>query len=92
MTAMPEIRKSEFKRAKNPMPEFVRNALNEHGLMDAYRERPSYQQNDYVGWIARAKLEATRLKRLNQMLDELRGGKLYMNMAWAPRGVRQASP
>ena len=73
------------------MPVFVRNALNERELMDAYRERPLYQQNDYLGWIARAKLEATRLKRLNQMLDELQGGKLYMNMAWRPRGIRHIS-
>lgn len=73
------------------MPVFVRNTLNECGLVDAYRKRPPYQQNDYLGWIARAKLEATRLKRLNQMLDELQGGKLYMNMAWRPRGIRHIS-
>lgn len=73
------------------MPVFVRNALNECGLVYAYRKRPLYQQNDYLGWIARAKLEATRLKRLNQMLDELQGGKLYMNMAWRPRGIRHIS-
>ena len=89
---MPENQKSGLKRAKNPMPVFVRNALNERGLMDAYRERPPYQQNDYLGWIARAKLEATRLKRVNQMLDELQDGKLYMNMAWRPRGIRTSPP
>ncbi len=44
--------------------------------------RPPYQQNDYIGWVTRAKFEATRQKRLNQMLDELEGGKLYMNMEW----------
>ncbi len=70
------------------MPAFVRNALNERGLMEAYRARPPYQQNDYLGWIIRAKLEATKLKRLNQMLDELQGGKLYMNMVWKPRTER----
>jgi uncharacterized protein YdeI (YjbR/CyaY-like superfamily) len=70
------------------MPAFVRNALNERGLMEAYRARPPYQQNDYLGWIVRAKLEATKLKRLNQMLDELQGGKLYMNMVWKPRAER----
>lgn len=86
-TTIQETRRATLKRAKNPMPAFVKNALNERGLMDAYRERPPYQQNDYLGWIARAKLEATRLKRLNQMLDELQGGKLYMNMAWRPRVI-----
>jgi uncharacterized protein YdeI (YjbR/CyaY-like superfamily) len=77
--------KSTLKRPKNPMSLFVRDALNERGLMDAYLARPPYQQNDYLGWIARAKLEATKTKRLNQMFDELEGGRLYMNMKWKPR-------
>lgn len=70
-------------RPRYPMPDFIREARNERGLMDAYRARPPYQQNDYIGWITRAKLEKTRQKRLNQMLDEIKGGKLYMNMEWA---------
>jgi hypothetical protein len=66
------------------MPDFIRDALNERGLMDAYRARPPYQQNDYVGslCVTRAKLETIRQKRFNQMLDELKGGNLYMNMLW----------
>ena len=85
---MPESKTARLTRAKNPMSTFVRNVLNERGLMEAYRARPLYQQNDYLGWIIRAKLEATKLKRLNQMLDELQGGKLYMNMVWKPRAER----
>jgi len=85
---MRESNTARLTRTKNPMPAFVRNALNERGLMEAYRARPPYQQNDYLGWIVRAKLEATKLKRLNQMLDELQGGKLYMNMVWKPRAER----
>jgi uncharacterized protein YdeI (YjbR/CyaY-like superfamily) len=77
--------KSTLKRPQNPMPPFVREALNERGLMDAYLARPPYQQNDYLGWIARAKLEATKTKRLNQMIEELEGGRLYMKMTWKPR-------
>jgi hypothetical protein len=50
--------------------------------MPAYRARPAYQQNDYVGWIARSKLPATRAKRLAQMLDELGKGGVYMHMTW----------
>ncbi len=73
------------------MPTFVRKALNDRGLWQVYKERPPYQQNDYVGWIARAKLAATKIERLNQMLDELEGGKLYMNMAWQPRAERGLS-
>ena len=67
------------------MPKFMRDALNERGLMNAYRARPPYQQNDYIGWITRAKLEATRQKRLNQMLDELQRGDVYMKMKWHPK-------
>lgn len=65
------------------MPSDVKAALDEHGLMDAYKTRPPYQQNDYLGWISRAKLDATRQKRINQMLAELEGGRKYMNMAWS---------
>lgn len=72
-------------RPRYEMPNFIRDALSEHELMDAYRSRPPYQQNDYVGWITRAKLEPTRQKRLNQMLEELKGGKVYMNMKWNPK-------
>lgn len=67
------------------MPAAVRAALDERGLMAAYRARPPYQRNDYLGWIARAKLDATRQRRLQQMLDELADGTRYMNMAWRPR-------
>ena len=64
------------------MPDFVRSALEENGLMQAYRERPAYQQNDYIGWISRAKREETRQGRLSQMLDELARGDVYMKMSW----------
>jgi len=64
------------------MPDFFRKALEARGLMDAYLARPPYQRNDYIGWVTRAKLEATRQKRLNQMLDELERGGVYMKMKW----------
>ncbi|MGH7288066.1 MAG: hypothetical protein ACREI8_08635 [Myxococcota bacterium] len=38
-------------RAPQPMPAFVRRALVERDLMGAYRCRPPYQRNDYLGWI-----------------------------------------
>ena len=71
-----------LKRETYPMPEFIRQELEEKKVMEAYRQRPPYQQNDYIGWITRAKLETTRQKRLKQMLDELKGGHGYMKMAW----------
>jgi len=71
-------------RPRHPMPEFLRDALNARGLMDAYLSRPPYQRNDYIGWVNRAKRTETKQKRLNQMLDELKNGGLYMNMKWKP--------
>jgi uncharacterized protein YdeI (YjbR/CyaY-like superfamily) len=79
---MPEPGLENLKRPVQPMPDFVRRALQERGMMDAYRARPAYQQNDYLGWINRAKREETKQKRLDQMLDELEGGGVYMNMKW----------
>ncbi|MEW6029436.1 MAG: YdeI/OmpD-associated family protein [Chloroflexota bacterium] len=72
-------------RPRYPMPDFFRDTLNARGLMDAYLARPPYQQNDYIGWIMRAKQEATRQKRLNQMVDELERGGVYMRMKWHPK-------
>lgn len=79
-----EKERSRLKRAQHPMPGFVRRALEERGLMSAYQERPAYQQNDYLGWIARAKQQATKEKRLRRMLDELETGGVYMKMAHPP--------
>ncbi len=69
-------------RPRYEMPDFIRDALNARGVMDAYQSRPPYQQNDYIGWITRAKTEDTRQKRINQMLDELERGGVYMKMKW----------
>lgn len=77
---------SRLKRPVYPMPDFVRAALEERGLLAAYRQRPPYQQNDYIGWITRAKLPATQQKRLLQMLDELERGGVYMKMKWRQQG------
>lgn len=71
-----------LKRELHPMPTYVRTALVERGLMDAYQNRPPYQQNDYIGWISRAKRAETQQKRLTQMLDELERGDRYMNMVY----------
>lgn len=76
---------SRLKRPRYDMPDFVREALLERGLMEAYRSRPAYQQNDYLGWISRAKRQATQEKRLAQMLDELERGDTYMNMEYRPK-------
>lgn len=72
---------SRLKRPIHPVPEFIREALKTSGLESAYATRPPYQRNDYIGWIAKAKLPATQQKRLLQMLDELARGNVYMKMA-----------
>jgi uncharacterized protein YdeI (YjbR/CyaY-like superfamily) len=68
---------SRLTRSHYPIPSFVKDALLSRGLMDAYKERPPYQQNDYIGWITRAKQKETQEKRLNQMLEELEAGDRY---------------
>jgi uncharacterized protein YdeI (YjbR/CyaY-like superfamily) len=80
----PATPKTALKRPVQPMPAAVRAALTESKLMDAYRKRPPYQRNDYLWWIAQAKLLRTKDKRLSTMLRELRKGNVYMNMAWSP--------
>ncbi len=77
-----------LKRPLQQMPDYVREALAARGLTAAYEARPPYQRNDYLGWIARAKREETRRRRLLQMLDELEAGGVYMKMAWRPGGTR----
>ena len=71
---------SKLKRNRHPMPDFVKKALKKKNLMRDYLARPAYQQNDYIGWINQAQLEATKQKRLNQMLIELKQGGVYMKM------------
>ena len=56
------------------------------GLRGRHDQRPPYQRNDYLGWINRAKKMETKLRRLEQMLDELHDGGRYVKMEW--RGGR----
>lgn len=72
-------------KPKVAMPAAIRDALTAADLMAAYEARPPYQRNDYLGWITQAKREATQQKRLDQMLEELRAGDVYMKMSWRQR-------
>ena len=45
---------TNLKRPRYPMPGFVKEALTKNDLMDDYKARPDYQQNDYISWITRA--------------------------------------
>ncbi|WP_349236865.1 YdeI/OmpD-associated family protein [Devosia sp. 1635] len=69
-------------RAREEMPEFVRDALGQRGLRDKYDARPPYQRNDYLLWINKVKRPETKQKHLEQMLGELERGGVYMGMRW----------
>ena len=77
-------RSSRLTRPIEPMSSEVEWALLECGLMEAYRARPDYQRNDYLGWINRARRAQTKQRRLQQMLSELERGDVYMKMDWRP--------
>ncbi len=79
---------SNLTRPIHPMPDFVLEALTERGLLTAFQKRPPYQQNDYIGWINRAKRFETKQRRLDQMLNELERGDLYMKMEYKPRTTK----
>ncbi len=79
------MEKKPLRRERYPMPDFMRDALAAKSLTAAYDARPPYQRNDYIGWITRAKLPATQQKRLEQMLEELAKGDVYMKMAYRPK-------
>jgi len=72
------------RRPTNTMPDDVAALLAQRGLRARYDERPHYQRNDYLGWIARAQRPDTRQKRITQMLDELERGGVYMKMVHPP--------
>jgi hypothetical protein len=79
---MPNTDYSRLKRKRYPMRQFVMDALVASKVREDYFSRPAYQQNDYIGWITRAKQEKTKQKRLAQMIDELKDGRLYMKMKY----------
>lgn len=84
--------KSRLTRQILPMPADISQRLNASGQLTSYAARPAYQRNDYLGWIGRAKQATTRERRIQQMLDELADGGLYMNMRWnGPRKPKSPS-
>jgi uncharacterized protein YdeI (YjbR/CyaY-like superfamily) len=76
---------SPLKRQRYAMPDDVREALTRNSLLKAYRDRPPYQQNDYIGWITRARVDGTRNRRIAQMLQELAQGNRYMKMKYTAK-------
>ena len=78
---------SRLKREKYQMLELVRLAIAKEDLNVEYLSRPPYQQNDYLGWITSAEKMKTKLKRLNQMIEELKLGDKYMNIDYKPKNL-----
>jgi hypothetical protein len=77
-------RSSHPNQTPQPMPGNVRGALAKRELLDAFRTRPDYQQNEYLKWIATGSGPAMKQQRLDQMLTELENGKLFKGEAWTP--------
>lgn len=69
-------------RKINRLPVALKRRMEQEGVLELYNQRPPYQRNDYLGWIARAKQEATQQKRTEQMIAELKKGNVYMKMKW----------
>ena len=69
-------------RKRERMPKAVSEALAAAGQTDAYAARPPYQRNDWLRWIKEAKQDATREKRIAEMIADLNAGDRYMGSAW----------
>ncbi|MGI6638692.1 MAG: YdeI/OmpD-associated family protein [Desulfobulbus sp.] len=61
----------------------MKRALEDVNLTAEYKQRPPYQNNDYLDWIGQAKQKETKDRRLKQMLIELRSG----TRTWGSRGT-----
>ena len=81
-------RSSHPNNSSQPMPGNVRGALAKQNLMDAFRARPDYQQNDYLKWITTAAGPAAKQQRLDQMLEELQKGGLFKGEPWTPPATK----
>ena len=79
---------SNRSRPVHPIPDFVLQALKARGLVAAFKARPAQQQNDYIGWITRARLPEARQKRLDQMLDELQHAGTRMKNVYTPKSPK----
>lgn len=69
-----------LQRDKQPMLDFVKEAIVQSGVKEDYENRPEYQRNDYLMWINGATKMETKQKRLDQMISELKTGGVYMKM------------
>lgn len=66
------------------MPGNVKGALAKRKLLEKFQERPQYQQDDYLKWIALAAGPTQKQQRLDQMLDEIEKGGVFKGEPWTP--------
>jgi hypothetical protein len=69
-------------KTPQPMPGNVRGALAKRKLTETYEERPQYQQQEYLKWIAAAAGPTEKQKRLDQMLEEIEKGGVFKGEPW----------
>jgi hypothetical protein len=69
-------------KVAQPMPGNVKGALAKQKLLEVFLDRPQYQQDDYLKWIALAAGPQQRQQRLDQMLEELAKGGVFKGEPW----------
>lgn len=62
------------------MPDDIAARPARYDLATSFAARLAYQSSDYLGRIGRAKRPETHSRRIDQMLEELESGEVYMNM------------
>jgi uncharacterized protein YdeI (YjbR/CyaY-like superfamily) len=84
--------KTQFpNKAAQPMPGNVKGALAKAKLLDTFHERPQYQQDDYLKWIAHAAGPQQKQQRIDQLVDELTKGGVFKGEPWtAPETTKPA--
>lgn len=84
--------KTQFpNKAAQPMPGNVKGALAKAKLLETFQERPKFQQDDYLKWIALAAGPQQKQQRLDQLVDELTKGNVFKGEAWTPAETPKAS-
>lgn len=66
------------------LPLYIKKALQQSKLLDAFEKQIYTYRKGYVHWIEQAKQEETKQRRIAQMLREVKSGKEYMGMQRAP--------
>lgn len=55
----------------SPLPDDLRQALSDAGLLDTFEALPASHQAEYLQWIDEARREETRRRRIGGTVDQL---------------------